>query len=408
MKNIITIWKKELKDAIRDRRTLMAMIVMPMVLMPMIIVGMFKLIDYQVSQSKKQEVKIAVQNREKEENLVGFISAQENLVVVDAPSDLSAAVKDKEIDLAVLVPFDIGQRLKAEEPVSLQILGHSLNSRSEVAFGRVSQAVTAYNSQILASRFKEQKVSGSILTGITVERKDVATSEEIGGFGLGYLLPLFIVMWANVGGQYIAIDVSAGEKERKTLEALLLTPVKRIEIVFGKFLAVATSALTSVVISLAGIYVVINHFGLKLNENGNISETGTSSDSFVIDFSVEPAALLVILIVSILLVLVFSAMLLSISIFAKSYKEAQNYLGPSYMFIILPVVIVNSIPDFKPPLGLFAVPAVNAILLFKEVLIGVYDWGHIITTAISLAVFALSAVFIATRIYSNEKVLFRS
>ncbi|MBU0976316.1 MAG: ABC transporter permease [Patescibacteria group bacterium] len=409
MRNIFIIWRKELKDALRDKRTLMAMIVMPMVLMPLIIIGMFKLIDYQMQQAEKQVVKVAVENKKNDSDLVEFISSQENLEIVNISLDLEAAVKEKAVDLAIIVPEDIEDRIKKQEVIKIEVIEHSLNDRSDIALGKVNQAVTAYNKQVLESRFKDQGISGNILSGVVIEKRDVATKEEIGGFGLGFLLPLLIVMWANVGGQYIAIDVSAGEKERKTLESLLLTPVKRLEIVFGKFLAVSTSALTSVVISLVSIYIAINQFGFKIEENidKSVQNTASGAGGFAMDFSIEPAALLVIFAVSILLVLVFSAILLSISIFAKSYKEAQNYLGPSYMIIILPVVIVNSIPNFKPPLALFAVPAVNTILLFKEILVGAYDWGHIAITVGSLAISALLAIWTATKIYSNEKVLFR-
>src|SRR5690606_7638915 len=111
---------------------------------------------------------------------------------------------------------------------------------------RVAAGISQYNSQLIQSRLMDQNVDPTVLIGATIEPVDVASSQEKSGFGLSFILPLFIVMWAITGGMYTAIDASAGEKERKTLEALLLTPASRLDIVLGKFLAVASVSLVSI------------------------------------------------------------------------------------------------------------------------------------------------------------------
>ena len=116
---------------------------------------------------------------------------------------------------------------------------------------------------------------------------------------------------------------------------------------------------------------------------------------------------MLILIVSILLVLMFSALILSLGIFAKSYREAQSYISPAYIVVILPIVLVNSIPSFSPSNWFFAIPAINAVLLFKELLIGTYDLAHIGISIASLIVFSILAIFVATIIYSKENILFK-
>lgn len=215
-------------------------------------------------------------------------------------------------------------------------------------------------------------------------------------------------MWSVLGGQYTAIDASAGEKERKTLESLLLTPVKRLDIVFGKFLAVATAALTSVIVSLSSFYVALKFSGFgSIMSQSNQASSSVAVPNGLISFSIDPQTMILMLGVSLLLVLMFSAVILSIAIFAKSFKEAQSYIGPSYLVIILPVVIMNMVPNLKPALWLFAAPAINAVFLFKEILVGVYDFSHILVTIASLVVYSIIAIFVAGRIYSKESILFK-
>jgi len=403
MKNTITIWKKELKDTIRDRRTLMAMIIMPMLLMPVIIIGMGKFVEYQMKSAEEKVVRVAIENQEVAPALVETIKSGDKIEVVDLEGDLEQALREEKIEAGMVIPETFAQSISNQQPVEVTIKRKSINLDSETALSRLAKSVSDFNNQILLTRFSERSVDPAVLSGVAIKAEDIATKQETGGFGLGFLLPLFIVMWSVIGGQYTAIDVSAGEKERKTLESLLLTPVRRLDVVFGIFLAVSSVALTLVIVVLGSMYAAIVAFG-----PGIFGQIGSGTAGTVtFDFSIEPTALLILFGVSILLVLMFSAIQLSVSIFAKSYKEAQGYIGPMYLVVILPTVLVNALPSFKPEVWFFALPVVNAILLFKEVLIGEYDVVHIITTVISLIIYVFIAIFIATKIYQKEGVLFK-
>ncbi len=422
-KTIITIWKKELKDTIRDRRTLMAMVVMPMLLMPVMTIGMFKFMDYQMEEQAKKVVKISIIEEGEAPVLVGMIKDQEKIEIVEFISseslagdydgagnnEMKKAIADGDLDLGIIIPENFQENINSQEIANITIVQKSTNMDSESALARMSFIVANFNDRLLQERFAGQEVDPKILSKVVIVPEDVATEKETGGFILGLIIPLFIVMWSIMGGQYTAIDVSAGEKERKTLESLLLTPIKRMEIVFGKFLAVSTVALTSVIISIASFYVALIYSGGfgPMAINGQSSGAEGMAESIAVNFSIEPLAILLLLVVSLFLVLMFSAMILSVAIFAKSFKEAQSYISPSYLIVILPVVLVNAMPGFEPALWFFALPAVNATLLFKEVLMGVYDSGHILLTLSSLIVYSVIAIFIATKIYSKEGVLFR-
>ena len=404
-KSIITIWKKELKDTIRDRRTLMAMVVMPMLLMPVMTIGMFKFMEYQIEQQGEKVVKVSITEEGEAPVLMEMIRNEEKIEIVEVEGEIKNAVVSGDLDLGIIIPENFQENIEKQEVAEIAIIKKSTNLDSESALARISFLVANFNNEILQERFADQEINPKILSKAVIIPEDVATEKETSGFILGLMIPLFIVMWAIVGGQYTAIDVSAGEKERKTLESLLLTPVKRMNIVFGKFLAVSTVALTSVIIAIGSFYVALIYSGGfgSMMQNGQTS----GAESIAINFSIEPQAILLLLVVSLFLVLMFSAIILSIAIFAKSFKEAQSYIGPSYLVVILPVILVNSMPGFEPALWFFALPAVNATLLFKEVLMGVYDSGHILLTLSSLIIYSIIAIFIATKIYSKEGVLFR-
>ena len=404
-KTILTIWKKELKDTIRDRRTLMAMVVMPMLLMPVMTIGMFKFMEYQIENQAEKVVKISIIKEGEAPALMEMIKDQEKIEIVEVEGEIKDAVTNDDIDLGIIIPENFQENIDNLETAEIAIIKKSTNLDSESALARISFLVVNFNNQILQERFADQEINPKVLSKAVIVPEDMATEKETGGFILGLIIPLFIVMWSIMGGQYTAIDVSAGEKERKTLESLLLTPVKRMDIVFGKFLTVSTVALTSVIVAIGSFYVALIYSG----GFGSMMQNGQSSgvENIAISFSIEPLAILLLLAVSLFLVLMFSAIILSIAIFAKSFKEAQSYIGPSYLVVILPVVLVNAMPGFEPVLWFFALPAVNATLLFKEVLMGVYDPGHILLTLSSLIIYSIIAIFIATKIYSKEGVLFR-
>jgi sodium transport system permease protein len=386
------------------------MILIPMLLMPVMIIGMFKFIQSQSAKQSQQTLKVAIAGADYAPQLADAVRGQKNFEITQVDTDPKQAVADEKIDAAIIIPEDFQAKIENEEPVQLNFISKSTNLKTSNAYLAILSTVSDFNKKLLQERFTDQHINPSVLSNVTLAQEDAATSKETGGFVLGFLIPLFIVMWAIVGGQYTAIDVSAGEKERKTLEALLLTPVKRVDIVLGKFLAVSTVAVVSIITAISSLYfsfVYAGKMGVPIEANMN---TGASmpvaAGLGALNFSVEPQAVLILFVISLFLVLMFSAIILSISIFAKSFKEAQSYISPAYIIVILPVVLVNAVPGFQPTLMYFAVPAVNAILLFKELLMGTYDWAHILLTLISLAIYSAAAIFIASKIYSRESVLF--
>ncbi len=227
---ILTIWKKELTDTVRDRRTLASTIILPLVLMPALFIGISKFSTWQIEQMSGKEITVGIseQARPLGEQLA---AADSKIKFQSTTEDLKDAIRAKKFNVALSVPSDWQQRVSSAEPVQVGLVANSTNQQSAAAVTRLTAAIGQYNQSSAVTRLTESGVTPAILTTLVPKNEDVATSQEQAGFGMGFILPLFIIMWAVTGGQTTAIDASAGERERKTIEALLLTPVSRFTLV---------------------------------------------------------------------------------------------------------------------------------------------------------------------------------
>ena len=393
MKNFFTVFIKEIIDSLRDRRTLITSVLMPILLMPAILIGSIKFQEAQIKKSEEKLALVAVENSQAFPTLVSFLEKQPKITITEV-QDYAKALDSGEINIYLRPESDFEKLIKEKKSADIRVVQKSSNLELQTDNAKVLTILQIFNQTIAYQRLQALGQDPKILTAINPVSVDIATAEERGGFFLGLLLPMFIVLFAIVGGMYIAIDVSAGEKERKTLEALILTPVSRLKIVTGKFLAVAVAASTSIILSLVSLYAAFKFFPPNF---------GTTE----VVINLTPGSIGVMLGIGIILAIMFSGLLLSVAIFAKSYKEAQNYITPFYLLAVLPVAIFAQIPGFKPGLGMFLIPGVNAVFVFKEVLIKVFNPAHILITLVSLLIYSAIAIFVASRIYSKEGILFR-
>ena len=404
--HITTIWQKELRDTTRDKRTLYAMVLMPVVVMPLLIYGIGKFASYQQQQAEAKTITLAVAKNQQSLAVIQAIGHQPKIKLISDYTNLEQAVKDESVDAAVSLPDNATQLQQANLAIPLTLYLKSVKDSAIQTQIRVQTAIQTYNTQLLQQRLATNKINPQFLSGATISNRDLATSQEKSGFGLAFILPLFIVMWAITGGMYTAIDASAGEKERKTLETLLLTPASRLDLVLGKFLAVASVSFTAVVLSIGSLYFTLRHLLASLTQQSGV--TSAAFSQLNLSASLTPQAISLMLLISALLALLFAAILLTVGIFAKSYREAQSYISPIYILTIVPISALNAVPNLSLPSWLFLIPPVNAVLLFKEILRGVYDPLHIGATLAALCLTATIALILATRIFQQERVLFKT
>lgn len=389
MKRAMVILRKELKDTVRDRRTLMVMVLVPIVVMPLILIASVKLSEWSSRSQAEDVVQLMVAGDVNAPLLVRKLAVDDRIEVIGVSGDPEEGLDQGTIDAFLEIPDDFMKKLNNEESVDLKLLVDSTSADSAAAVDKVRVVIEEYNDGVIAERLESQNLTTEVLNGVVVDPVDTATGKKKGGTFLGYLLPMFLVIFAMIGGMYTAMDISAGEKERRTLEALLMTPASRGEIVTGKFLAVATVSIVTVLLSVAAMFITAPMI------SGSIEE---------IDVTLDLNVALVMLPAAILLAAMFSALLLAVSIFARGYKEAQNYVTPLYLLAVLPVIVANALPASDNPL-LFLVPGFNAVLLFREVLVGDFIVDHIALTMVSSIFYTLLSIRYAAWIFSREDVL---
>ncbi len=388
MKRTWTILAKELRDTIRDRRTLMAMVLAPIILMPLILVGSVKLQEWSQRSEASHVVRLNVTGRAGAPELVKWLE-DDKMIETASASEPDEALREGKIDASLSIPDDFERQLAAEKPIELDLRVNSTKRNSASSVDKVELSVKGYSESVVALRLENEQVEKSVLSGIDIRARDIATEKEKGGTFLGYLLPMFLVIFSLLGGMYTAMDISAGEKERRTLEALLLTPASRTEIVLGKFFAVASVSIVTVALSVASIFVTGRFISGSLGQ---------------VELGLDLKAAVVMVPVAILLAAMFAALLLAVSIYARSYKEAQNYVMPLYLLAVVPVLVANSISVKGTPL-LFVIPGFNAVVLFREVLIGEFVALNIVITIVSMMAFTALSILYAVKIYSRDDVM---
>ena len=391
MRTILTIFRKEILDTVRDRRTLMVMIVVPLLLMPALMIGLSRL----ASSGSRAPAKLVISGGVYAPQIVAQLRADPMLTVTTG-GDPIALVKNQKADMGVIIGADFAARLRANQPAPITIVSDESQASSSLGAERIRAALTLYQQAVANQRLRQRGIDPTVLDVVAIKDQNVASKQAMGGLVLSYILPMLLVMWAIIGGMYTAIDVAAGEKERNTLEALLMTPATKLQVTLGKLLAVTTVGFIAMAAAIGSLSFSLERWPI----------TGSSSGAPQVSIPLSTMALM--LLIGLLLATAFSALELALSVFARSFKEAQNYITPLYLAAIVPVIAVNALPTLRPPLALFLVPPLNATLVFKEVLLNRLDGLHLALSAISLLLFAALSVVVSTFVFTREKVLFKA
>jgi sodium transport system permease protein len=231
---------------------------------------------------------------------------------------------------------------------------------------------------------------------IEIKQENVAAEEKVAGSRFAVILPYFIVFLCFMGAMGPAMDLTAGEKERGTLETILASAVGRDDLVLGKFLLVLTTSLVTAVMSLAS-YTFTMRFSASYVQQMTAGR----------NFTISPQALLSVFLVVLPMAILFSAAIFAVALLAKNFKEAQNYVGPMMFVVILPAM-AGMLPGVELNAGLAMVPILNVSLAAKELLTGSFPLGHLAIVFASTSVFAAIALLAAFRMFQTESVLFRS
>ncbi len=474
---IWTVYRKELIETLRDRRTLMAMVFVPIVLYPVLMLVLVQALSSEKGRQEQREYRVVVPTEAQKQWLEGVLanedaevaawqqqlealhgsdavetantreqlrtrlgSAQIKIAVADDPSHLwdlvrsglfHAAVITREIDAQSDAARD-GNRL-------VQILYSDTSPLSEVVSGQLNRILSNEAERQIRTRVESLAGSLDVLTPVITSNLSTTSPDRQFAKALALIVPFLLVTMTVTGAMYPAIDLTAGERERGTLETLAVSPVPTGQIVAGKFGVIVTIAMLTTTLNLASMTAVIHYGGIgDIIAAGNAATTdldAAAAEEALLENPAQPGsmewlqkdhlqrrqrlelekagkatfvaeAVPVVLLSMIPFAVLFGGVMLAVCSFARTFKEAQNYMMPVMMSAIVPAMVVSYMPTIELKGVLTVIPVANIVILMRELFLGNFEASTVALCLISTCFYAAAAVVTAARIYGNESVLF--
>ena len=337
---------------------------------------------------------VAIINYEASESFVQLIdnSRSLNVINIDMPADES--IRNGIVSVVLEIPKDYDQRIKNEQLVNITIYYDASSRTSNIAYSKIIQVLSMYRGDVVNNRLESREIDPQILHPLRIFAENVATEDEVSGYMLSLILPPLLAIIVATGGMNAAIDLTVGEKERHTLEALLVTATSRRDLITGKFLAVVTTTLLSIAFIMLSLSGSVSYLSRLPMQQMGISLTLQTS--------------IIVFVILTLMAIMIGALGMAIASFAKSFKEANNYLTP--MLFLIVILSFGSYGISIDDVGIipFFIPILNVTLVIQEVLVNNFNAIHMLVTISSTLLVSIIMIMIASWIFHKESVLFRA
>jgi sodium transport system permease protein len=387
-KTVATVFRKELLEMVRDRRTLVSMVLVPILAMPLLFSVMHYFMSSTEKQAAQESLTIAVPERLAMPGLEDALRAAGFRLL--AHPDPRAAVERKQAAAAAEEA-----QSAAGDPVIRLYVDRS-RAASDMAADKLRIALDALKAEQVRAALAGSGVSEKVLAPFAVDKVDVAPKGKKAKTLLGGMIGYMVILLMFSGCMYPALDMTAGEKERRTLEVLLASAAGRDEIVLGKILAASTAAFLTALLNI-----------LSLAYSFQSGLMGPEVRQMLEGVHIDTAAVLLVLVAVLPTAITAAAVMITISLFAKSFKEGQSYLTPLLMLVIFPAVI-GMLPGAGANPKLALLPVFNVSQLIKAIFAGEYNASAFVMSFASNFVYAAAAFVVAVRIFKREDVLFRT
>ncbi|CAI8265249.1 MAG: ABC transporter permease protein NatB [Methanobacteriota archaeon] len=398
LKIIFTISNKELIDYVRDWRTLLAVVLVPLLMFPTIFFVLPIVMQSELDERQSLNLEVLIEtNQNSSEFEFLTLEFSDNLLnysIIDLNTDVEfndtsiimKDIKNSKISSVLRLSYDSNSSIW-----NYYIIYDSTQESSGEAYLRISTALSKWEDNLTSERINDAGLNEeAILNPLQPEESiqgDIATAAEQAGFVFSFIIPLFVSIWTATSGVQPSIDITAGERERGTLESLLCAPCSRLELLLGKWLAVTCIVAVSIILQLAGLV-----FAISFIMSGNLLQPPELSL-----FSI----LLFLLAVSVFGIMVV-ALEMALAMRSRSVKEAGSILGPMMLFFFLPAIFAQFINLESIELFWFAVPAVNVLLAMRELLQNEIYLIHVFIWVFSSLIYAAAASWYASRQFLRE------
>lgn len=385
MNPILHIIKKELLETLRDKRTLMTMIVIPILLFPVILSLMVKTQHHFSEEAKSKTITLAFDVKDLDHQIIQhllLVDQEDNLLnlrpVVDF-SETTQLIQNDSIQGAIYIDTETNQSVVWHDGTKLDLTA------------RIKESVESARQKSVYSQLNLLNVNPKDVSGFEYNMMSTASTQETIGKLAGGFLPYVFIVFGFLGCMYPAIDLFTGEKERGTIETLLTAPLARWKILLGKMIVVILSGLLAASLSLLGLYISIR--GMNLIEDPAL--LGIINSILSVNFIVS------LFILQIPMTIFFAGILIPIAIHAKSFKEAQSIITPLNFIVILPAVI-GFLPEIELNSSTALIPIVNIVLATKDLVAGTLNYSHFLISALVMCLIAAIAVFVSYKQFEKE------
>ncbi len=413
---VLTLYKKEIMDLLRDKKTIIIMILIPIFLYPAMMLGSLLVMQGIVKESESKEYKIAMVQSDVSDKIFAILTDDTDkyeykfkAVPYTDEEKAKEDLKEKKVDLVLvsgnystsetLTKSDkIKEMYNTDDLFKVKCYNLSSNTTSSSAYSYVSEILKAYSGNLRKEAFdKIFEDSEGILSPLDLSVESISTSEQNAGSLIGMILPFILIISILTGAIYPAIDATAGERERGTLETIMTLPVKKSDIMISKFMSVSTIAVFSAFLNLLSMFVMT----LYMYKTFDMQNLGFKN----FDFKLFIPAFLSLLICLPVFSMFSSAVSLCVCIFAKSFKEANNITSP-ILIIFMFAAMASVLPNVELSHATAFIPVTNISLLIKSVFSLDYDYHLMLLVLLSNLVYCILLVIIMSTLFSSEEVLF--
>ena len=390
-----TVYRKEMLEVLRDKRTLFTTLILPLILYPLLMVGFNTLMMRQTKVMEEKGATVAVRdsiNNEVSQLLTAGLKNIEKYTIVPWSNTTDKLYADKDIQAVLTLRDSLGD--DGSRFYKIYIQHDKSKEQGRMVFNKLSESIAKTGKTIQKQQLAQNGLNPEFLDLVSVRSRDTSTAEKKMGMILGMILPYIMILMLLTGASTAAADLVAGEKERKTLETLLVSAAGRVELVFGKYLTIITLGL---------INVIVNLFSISLSMKFMLS----NATSEMANTQLPLNAIFILILAMVPLATLFAAILLSISTFSRNMKEARSYEQP-LMIVAMLLSMVSFLPAVEMNNLMALVPVINIALLFKAVMINEYTLMQLLLTIGSTLILDVLAIWGTIKLFTTESVLFRS
>lgn len=415
-KIISTLVKKEMLDVFRDKKTVIMMLLVPVILYPLIFIGIIQLMTFISSSMEKQNYRIAVEAEDEGRFLQKLDAFRQGGAAEETDAEQASrddgAAEEQSYEITIIDADSIADYETAlnEEEIDAYVLGHVQEGRMQYDvyyLSSVNNSSYAANlMQDVCDGLKEDMTRRmlmeegmdveAVLEPVSYEKQDIASSEQSIGSIMGSILPFMLVVSLLMGTMYPAIDTTAGERERGTLETILTLPVTNRQLIVSKFITVAAIGIISALLNILSMGAIAFYMYKMMD---------MQMDMGSFDVAKFIPAILVCILAVFAFSLFISAIAMCVTSFAKSYKEANNYITP-LMLVVMFIGYIGFIPNVEMTQTVAMVPVANICILIKNMLLFKVDYAAIAVVLLSNIAYAVMAILFLSKIYDSEAILF--